>query len=132
MQDRLLNKYWAILVSAENNLFTSDNPLVVINRLGVDAAAGDLTMRGAQIIFPISGNIALSMWDRDCFDHGKHVQDGFNLITKQEIRTHNFSQYLNARQHIYQAGSDFSMIKVILDDNEGKHMWYPQPGIEVY
>lgn len=132
MQDRLLKKSWAILASTENNLFTSDNPLIVINRLGVDAAAGGLTMRGAQIIFPISGNLALSMWDRDHFDHGKHVLDGFNLITKQEIRTHNLYQYLNARRHVYQAGSDFSIIKAVLDDNDGSHMWYPQPGIEVY
>lgn len=132
IQDRLLNKSWAILVSTENNLFTSDNPLIVINRLGVEAAVGDLTMRGAQIIFPISGNLALSMWDRDHFDHGKHLLDGFNLITKKEIRTHDLYQYLNARRHVYQAGSDFSIIKEVLDNNDGNQMWYPQPGIQVY
>jgi hypothetical protein len=132
MQDRLLKKSWAILVATKNNLFTSDNPLIVINRLGVNAPAGDLAMRGAQIIFPISGDLALSMWDRDHFDHAKHVLDGFNLITSQEIRTHNLYQYLNARHHVYQAGSDFSIIKEVLDDNNGNHMWYPQPGIKVY
>jgi hypothetical protein len=131
-QDRLLKKSWTIWVSPKNNLFTSDNPLIVINRLRVDAPAGDLTMHGAQIIFPISGNLALSMWDHDGFDHGKHVLDGFNLITSQEMRTHNLYQYLNARRHVYQAGSDFSIIKEVLDDNNGTHMWYPQPGIEVY
>ena len=132
MQDRLLKKSWAILASTENNLFTSDNPLVVINRLGIEAAAGDLTMRGAQIIFPIVGNLAISMWDHDYFDHEKHVLDGFNLITSKEIRTHNLYQYLNARQHVYQAANAFSIIKDVLFENDGAHMWYPQPGIEVY
>ena len=132
IQDRLLKKSWAILASTENNLFTSDNPLVVINRLGIEAAAGDLTMRGAQILFPIAGNLAISMWDHDYFDHEKHVLDSFNLITSKEIRTHNLYQYLNARQHVYQAADAFSIIKDVLFENDGAHMWYPQPGFEVY
>jgi hypothetical protein len=131
-QDRLLKKSWAILVSPENNLFTSDNPLVVINRSGVEAAAGDLTMRGAQIIFPIAGNMALSMWDEACFDHEKHLLDGFNLITAEEVRTHNLYLYLNARNQVYQAANAFSIVKKVLSENDGVHMWYPQPSMEVY
>ena len=131
-QDRLLNKSWAFLVSPENLLYTSDNPIVIINRLKIPAIAGDLTLKGAQIIFPISGNILLSMWDDDYFDHQKHLVNCFNLISAQDIRTNNLYQYGNANQQVYCASSDFEIVKTSLANNNGEHFYLPQPKIDVY
>ncbi len=131
-QDRLLNKSWAFLVSPSNLLFSSDNPIVIINRLKIPAIAGDLTLKGAQIIFPISGNILLSMWDDDCFDHQKYLVNGFNFITPQDVRTNNLYQYANANQQVYCANNGFEIIKASLADNNGEHFYLPQPKINVY
>lgn len=132
IQDRLLNKSWAFLVSPDNQLYTSDNPIVIINRLKIPAIVGDLTLRGAQIIFPIARNILLSMWDHDYFDHQKYLLNGFNSISPQDMRTNNLYQYANAIQQVYCASNGFEIIKTSLAGNNGEHFYLPQPKIDVY
>jgi|GEM_PF-5674994 len=87
-QDKLLKKSWAFFVSLENTLFASDNPIVVINLRKLEAVTVDFSMPGAQIIFPVSGNILLSMWDNDCFAHKKRILNGFNLMVLYLLKAH--------------------------------------------
>lgn len=131
-QDKLLKKKWAFWVDAENRFCTSDNPVVVRPKRGHRYISGELGLAGSQVLFPISGNIVLSMWDDDCFNSGKYMSDQFQVVDPKDMLLNNYFQYLYADKYIISAKKDFGWIDGILKDNNGQHRNVPQPKINVY
>lgn len=135
--DRLANvlskKAWAFIVSTENQLYSSDNPIVIIPRLKNESYILEgLGMKGAQIIFPITGNILLSMWDEEYFDIENYRKNQFQAMYIHHRNLNNYYQYINAKEHIYRGINDFGLIQEVLKENHGNAIYMPRPTIKVY
>lgn len=131
-QDKLLRKKWAYLVDADNSICTSDNPIVVRPVQGQAFLSGELGLKGAQILFPISGNILLAMWDDKEFDDDKYFLDQFQVVDPKDVKLNNYLQYLYADKYIISAKKEFDWVEIILKNNHGQHCTMPQPKINVY
>lgn len=128
---QLCNKAWAFLISTDSSLFTSDNPIVIIPKKHSSYFLGDFGTLGAQIIFPISGKILLSMWDRNDFDRLKYSENEFQSITKEDLYINNYSQYAAAEMQLYQSADEFDLVANILKSNNGKHVFPNQLNFKV-
>jgi hypothetical protein len=117
MQDRLREKTWAFLVSETNDLYTSDFPLVVVPFVPDQAPYyNGVGMRGVQIVIPITGNLAISMWDPDLFDHANYQAEKFQLISSLDKMLFNLYQYANADTNVFCASNSFEFINNVKQD----------------
>ncbi len=117
MQDRLREKTWAFLVSETNDLYTSDFPLVVVPFIPKQPPYyNGIGMRGVQIVIPITGSMAISMWDHDLFDHKKYQAEQFQPISRIDKMLFNLYQYANAETNVFCAGNSFDFINQVKRD----------------
>lgn len=128
----LSRNYWTLLVSQENNFYTSDFPIVVQPHVeGVMPTHCGLTQYGAELSFPISKDIMLVIWDKEYFDAKISEDCSFRYVSEPEVRKYNFLRYGYAREQVYEYNNDFGWIDFIKTVNGGKHHYLGGNGITI-
>lgn len=114
IQDHLIKKIWKYKIAIDDAVFTSDNPILLKPHLQNQPAFYDgFGMRGVEIIFPISKNILLTIWDEETFYDNKIENDKFSFLTDAELRQYNCYQYIWANDEVYSSKIDFKLIELL-------------------
>jgi len=128
----LLNKAWGFMASSSNDLYTSDYPIATIPQISNQPFLFQgLGMKGAQILFPITSNILLAIYDIEYFDNKNFILDSFASLTNRMQNRNNLYQYAFANREVYSARNDFSLIDAAIKENGGKPLNLPRPRIIV-
>lgn len=90
-------------------------------------------MKGVEVIFPISKNIILTIWDEDIFPNYKSENNEFSVLTDVELRQYNCYQYIWANEEVYSNRKDFKLIEVLKLSNGDvtKEIFKKRPTIKV-
>lgn len=123
----LANNYWGFLVSPDGNFYTSDFPIIVEPHVpNVRPMFLGLTQYGAEMTFPISNEIVLSIWDREYFSNKAKTDCRFYVIDKKEERRQNHFRYFYARRHVFCYHNDFNLIDFCKIVSGNKHIFMGQ------
>jgi len=121
----LYNKYWEFTVSKDNDILTSDNPIVVkAHNAEVKELYQGLGSASTEISFPLSKNIILVIWDKNYFPSKKVVDCNFTLLTDKKKREYNCLRYACSKSRVFGYNSDFSLIDSIKAVNNGREVSY--------
>lgn len=130
MNDKLLldfcvglsRNYWSILVSRDDDFYTSDFPIIVNpHQQGVRPTHHGLTQYGAEVSFPLTKDILLVVWEKEYFNDKSSIDRTFQWTSGAEVRKYNFLRYAYARNDVYSFKNDFSMIDLWKYFNGGQH-----------
>lgn len=130
MNDKLLldfcvglsRNYWSILVSGDDDFYTSDFPIIVNpHQQGVRPTHHGLTQYGAEVSFPLTKDILLVVWEKEYFNDKSSIDRTFQWASGAEVRKYNFLRYAYARNDVYSFKNDFSMIDFWKYFNGGQH-----------
>lgn len=125
---QILTKHWVFYISNNTDFYTSDNPIIVKPHIQNKPNYYDgFGMEGAEIIFPISKSILMTMWDSTHFPEKQKKDNTFELLSAKEIRAYNCYQYIWANQQVYSYSNDFSIIELLKSENEGKEIIKKRP-----
>lgn len=114
LQDQLIKKIWKFNIATNDTVFTSDNPIILKAHLKNQTAFYDgFGMKGVEIIFPVSKNIILTIWDEEAFCDYKIENNKFNILTEVELRQYNCYQYIWANDEVYSSKKDFKLIELL-------------------
>ena len=134
IQDQLIKKIWKYRIATNGTVFTSDNPVLLKPHLKNQPAFYEgFAMRGVEIIFPISKNILLTIWDEDVFSDNATENNKFNILTDAELRQYNCYQYIWANDEVYSSKNDFKLIEYLKTANGdiNKEILMERPTIKV-
>jgi|GEM_PF-956544 len=134
IQDLLIKKNWRYRVATNGTVFTSDNPILLKPHLKSQIAFFEgFAMKGVEIIFPISKNIILTIWDEDVFPNYKSENNVFSVLTDAELRQYNCYQYIWANEEVYSTRNDFKLIELLKLSNGDvtKEIFKERPSIKV-
>ncbi len=111
IQAQIIKKNWIYHISNIGAVYTSDNPILLKSHLQNQTPFYEnFGMKGVEVIFPISKNIILTIWDEELFTEKKFDNNKFKLLTDKQLRQYNFYQYLCANDEIYSSNNDFKLI----------------------
>ena len=117
----IANNIFVFWVSKGNYFYTSDFPIVVSPYVkNVRPLFMGLAQYGGEVTFPLSPDLALSIYDREFFKDMERLDGSFIEASDKEIRRHNFLRYMYATQHVFSYKNDFSLIE-FLYKLEGQH-----------
>lgn len=130
--DAIANNIFVFWISKGNDFYTSDFPIVVLPHVqNVRPMFMGLAQYGGEVTFPLSPNLALSIFDREYFNDKKEWDGIFIDAKDSEIRRLNYLRYMYAVQHVFNYKNDFSLIEFIYKF-EGRHLfWKPNHKIEI-
>lgn len=114
IQDHLLKKIWRYRIATNGTVFTSDNPILLRPHFGnqIEFYEG-FAMKGVEVIFPISNNIILTIYDEDFFPDYMPQNNKFSILTDEELREYNCCQYIWANEEVYSFKNDFKLIETL-------------------
>lgn len=113
-QISLLNKYWVFYVSEYETFYTSDRPIIVKPHLpNQQPFLEGFNMHGAEIIFPVTSSVLLSMWDRDYFLEKETQHNKFVYLNRDEVIKYNIIQYCCSEKEIYNPTDNFDLIEIL-------------------
>lgn len=117
IQEQLVKKIW-IFYYTENNILTSDNPILLKPHLKekVSFYTG-FWEEGIEIVFPISKNLILTIWDEEYFPEQKDLHNTIQLLSDKKLREYNLYQYCFSNFEVYSAIKDFDIIKKFVELN---------------
>jgi len=120
----IANNIYVFWISKNNDFYTSDFPIVVTPHVeNVRPLYLGLAQYGGELTFPLSPDLALSIYDR-AFFADKDAMDGcFIVASDKEVRRQNYLRYMYAGQHVFSYKNDFSLIELLYHHN-GKHPFY--------
>lgn len=128
----LINKFWVFYVSSKSDLYTSDNPIIIKPHLqNQKPLSNGFGMRGAEVIFPITSSVILTIWDSNYFNEKENLSNSFNLITEKSKTEYNCLQYIWANRQVYSPNNDFKLISDLKTVNKGKEIFMKKPEILV-
>lgn len=120
IQEQLVKKVW-IYAYTDKNLHTSDNPILKKPHLpNKESFVEGFGMSGVEIIFPISNNLLLTIWDEEYFSELLPLNNTVTEIDDKRLREYNSYQYCFAEHEVYSLSDDFDIIKVFKQLNDGK------------
>jgi hypothetical protein len=94
-----------LIPPANLHFLTTDHPVVFLNQAFVnivrDESATGLAMRGLQIFLPLSPDLMLTAFDRDCYRVGRPDRTVIQINREEDIQLINALQILNANQCLY-------------------------------
>lgn len=132
IQEQLINKIW-IFYYSEENVITSDNPILlkphIPNKKPFYEGFG---MKGVEIIFPISKNIILTIWDENHFSKKKDLNNSIQMLDSKSLREYNIYQYCFANFEIYSSSNDISVIQNFIKLNNNNDYNTTKSKIQVY
>ena len=120
----LANNYWSFYVSEDNEFYTSDFPIIVQPHVqGVQPMCMGLTQYGAEVTFPISKDIVLTIWDKDYFSD-KAINDcKFIIVEDKEIRRQNLLRLFYAKRNVFSYHNNFIVAETFRISNGGNHVF---------
>lgn len=108
-------------ISKGNDFYTSDFPIVVSPYVkNVRPLFMGLAQYGGEVTFPLSPDLALSIYDREFFKDMERLDGSFIEASDKEIRRHNYLRYMYATQHVFSYKNDYSLIEFVYK-LEGQH-----------
>ena len=116
----LSENYWSFLVSKNSRFYTSDYPIVVEPHVpDVIPENLGLTQYGAELTFPITKDILVTIWDKRYFADKKDLDCLFYFIDSKEERRQNSFRYFYAKRHVFSFHNDFKLIDLhkIINNN---------------
>lgn len=114
IQDFLIKKNWRYRVVTNDNVFTSDNPILLKPHIENQIASYEgFAMKGVEIIFPISKNIILTIWDEEVFPEYTSENNEFSILNEVELRQYNCYQYIWANEEVYSSNNNFKLIELL-------------------
>jgi hypothetical protein len=134
IQDLLIKKNWRYRIATNGTVFTSDNPILLKPHLENQIAYYEgFAMKGVEIIFPISKNIILTIWDDEVFPDYTSENNEFSILTDAELRQYNCYQYIWANEEVYSTKNDFKLIELLKLTNGyiNNEMFKERPTIKV-
>jgi len=121
----LYHKYWDFFVSTDNDILTSDNPIVIkTHKKGVRPLCSGLGAESTEISFPLSKNIVLVIWDKNYFPSKGITDCQFSIIDDKKKREYNLLRYGCAIQRIFGFNNEFSIVEQIKTINNGNELFY--------
>lgn len=121
----LYNKYWEFFVSTDNDILTSDNPIVIkAHKKGVRPLCFGLGAESTEISFPLSKNIVLVIWDKNYFPLKDITDCQFSIIDNKKKREYNLLRYSCAIKDIFGFNNEFSIVGQIKTLNNGNELFY--------
>lgn len=132
IQDQLVKKIW-IFYYTENNILTSDNPILLKPHLKekVSPYTG-FWKEGVEITFPISKNLILTIWDEEYFSEQKNLHNTIQFLSDKKLREYNLYQYCFSNFEIYSAIKDFDIVKKFVELNNDMDYFSNRPQTKVY
>lgn len=131
-QDQLVNKIWVFYVTEQNNVYTSDNPILTKPHIANQPCFySGFGMNGVEVIFPLNDSLVLTMWDEKYFTEKRELDNTFCLIDSKLLREYNLYQYLFSNSETYCVDDNFNLIRAMVDMNEGKEYFMDRPRIYV-
>lgn len=122
--NQIINKHWVYFITNNNDFYTSDNPIIIKPHIEKQKHYYEgFGMRGAEIIFPISSSILLSMWDSAYFETIEQKPDSFNKINDKQKREYNCLQYMFSNRQTYSYNDEFGLIKSLISCNNGNEIF---------
>jgi hypothetical protein len=101
------NKRWTYGINTTSTpLVTSDNPVVKIPLKPHD---NGLDSYGIQLLFPLSPQLVLTMYDRQCFP--QHFDNKIGFLTQETVDRYNLLQLTESRRQIYSSDDNFDFAK---------------------
>jgi hypothetical protein len=134
IQDQMIKKIWKYRITTNGTVFTSDNPILLKPHLNNQLAFYEgFAMKGVEIIFPISKNIILTIWDEDVFYDNVKENNKFTILTGKELRQYNCYQYIWANDEVFSSNNDFKLIEYLKAANGdiNKEILMELPNIKV-
>lgn len=120
LNEELVNKYaaelnkniWTFSYSKDGDFYTSDFPITVnAHEDNVRPICQGLAQYGAELTYPLSKNLALTIWDKEYFaDKGK-IDLSICTATPKEIRTFNALRYAYAQRQLFSCKNNFEVVK---------------------
>ena len=130
--NQIINKHWVYFITDNNDFYTSDNPIVIKPHVKNKAPFYEgFGMYGAEIIFPISSSILLTMLDNNHFKDIEQTSDSFNKITDCKKREYNCIQYMHSNRQTYSYNNDFNLIYTLISCNNGNEFFWTKSKILV-
>jgi len=128
----LANNYWSFLVSENGNFYTSDYPVVVEPHVpDVRPMFLGLAQYGAELTFPISKDIVLTIWDKEYFASKRDSDCKFITVDAKEERRQNSFRYLYAKRHVFSFHNDFKLIDLHKIINNNCHYFMGTKNIKI-
>lgn len=125
----LANNYWSFLVSENEIFYTSDFPIVVEQHVpNVRPIYLGLAQYGAELTFPVSKNIVLTIWDKEYFASKMDSDCKFIKVDAKEERRQNSLRYFYAKRHVFSYHNDFKQIELYKSIEGGKHIFLGNKG----
>jgi len=134
IQDQIIKKIWIYFVANGDAVFTSDNPILLKPHLKNQTPFFEgFGMKGVEIVFPVSKNIILTIWDEELFTDSKLDNNNFKLLTSKQLRQYNCYQYIWANDEVYSSKNDFKLIELLKVSNGdiNKEITKDKPTIKV-
>ena len=111
-------------VSEGADFYTSDFPIVVYpHEENVRPMYMGLAQYGGEVMFSLSPKLALSIYDRECFEQDANIDGYFIVADEKEIRRHNYTHYFYAQRHVFSLKNDFRLVDFVYQYNNGKHIF---------
>lgn len=117
----LANHHWMLYVNTTNTpFFTSDNPVSTIpHKQNKFMSSGALNSEGVEVVFPISPNLLLAMYERRMYS--SLVKDRSYCIIKESkyVDYFNRAQIINSLRCVFSPSDNFDLAKEVCTE-------YPQ------
>lgn len=124
MASILANNIYVFFVSENNELYSSDFPIVVNPYVpNIKPICMGLAQYGGELTMPLSPSLSISIYDRKYFKDKEELDSCFIIANDEEILRRNWRIYLYAKRHVFSLKNDFRMIDVLYE-KEGKHVFY--------
>ena len=124
MANILANNIYVFFVSENNELYSSDFPIVVNPYVpNIKPICMGLAQYGGELTMPLSPSLSISIYDRKYFKDKEELDSCFIIANDEEILRRNWRIYLYAKRHVFSLKNDFRMIDVLYE-KEGKHVFY--------
>lgn len=120
----LLSGLWEFSVSSNNDIYTSDFPIVVESHVkNVRPICEGLASYGSELSFPISKNIVLTIWDREYFTEKSDLDCKFVMLDEKEKRRKNWFRYFYAKRQLFCHDNRFDYVELAKSANGGIHIF---------
>ncbi|WP_415327514.1 DUF4238 domain-containing protein [Chryseobacterium sp. MMS23-Vi53] len=132
IQEQLSRKIW-IFYYTQDNVLSSDNPILLKPHIKAETSFVDgFGKKGVEIIFPISKNLILTIWDDEYFSNKKDLDNSIQFLNSKQLREYNLYQYCFSNYEIYSAINDFDIINKFVELNNGVDYFSSKPKINVH
>lgn len=132
IQEQLVDKIWIFYYTKEN-VFTSDNPIILKPHInGEKPFYEGFGMNGVEVIFPISKNIILTIWDKKYFSNKISLHNSIQILNSKTLREYNLYQYYFSNFEVYSALNDMTIIEKFVESNNNTDFISTKSRIQIF